>query len=251
MKFTTQHLFCPVAMACEMLEPRWTMLVLCELWNGSSRFNDIQRGVPAMSPSMLSRRLKDMEFKGLVHREKSADGGRYDYFTTPVADKLKDLVYRLGEWAYENIEADIELSNLDAKFLMWNIRRKINTLELPKRKVTIQFIIHNPPEETTNYWLISKPDTESDLCFSDPGLNVDLFLTCNLESLSAAWIGQSNFDREIRDGRITLIGSKLIGENLSRWLHQSAFASNAKRSLKLLAGTGSAGTGPDIVDAAQ
>lgn len=226
MKFTTQHLFCPVAMACEMLEPRWTMLVLCEMWGGSSRFNDIQRGVPAMSPSLLSKRLKDMQTKGLVQRDKSPDSGRYDYFTTPMADKLKNLVYRLGEWAYENVEAEIDMSNLDAKFLMWNIRRKINSLELPNRKVTIQFILHNPPEDTTNYWLISKPDAETDLCFSDPGLNVDLFLTCDLTSLSSAWMGQSSFAKEIDEGRITLIGNKQIGDNLTRWLAQSHFAGN-------------------------
>jgi len=233
MKFTTQHLFCPVAMACEMLEPRWTMLVLCEMWNGSSRFNDIQRGVPAMSPSLLSKRLKGMQAKGLISRVKDPQTGRYDYVTTPMADKLKNVIYRLGEWAYENVEADIDLSNLDAKFLMWNIRRKINTLELPNRKITIQFIIHNPPEETTNYWLISKPQVETDLCFSDPGLNVDLFLSCDLASLSAAWIGKSSFNQEIDSGRITLIGNEQIARNLSRWLTQSVFASKSSCRIAL------------------
>lgn len=79
MREKTQHLFCPVAMACEMLEPRWTMLILFEMWSGSTRFNDIHKGMPAMSPSLLSKRLKDMEAKGLVQRVNTSNARRFAY----------------------------------------------------------------------------------------------------------------------------------------------------------------------------
>ena len=66
--------FCPVAMAASLLEPRWTMLLLCEMWSGSTRFNEIQRGVPGMSPGLLSKRLKEMEASGLVTRRNGGPG---------------------------------------------------------------------------------------------------------------------------------------------------------------------------------
>ena len=65
------HHFCPIAKACEILEPRWTLLVLCELLNGATRFNDIRRGVPSMSPTLLSKRLKEME--GLAQSYKGVE----------------------------------------------------------------------------------------------------------------------------------------------------------------------------------
>ncbi len=67
--------FCPVAMAASLLEPRWTLLLLCEMWFGSTRFNEIQRGVPGMSPGLLSKRLKEMEAGWSVCKLEVTDGG--------------------------------------------------------------------------------------------------------------------------------------------------------------------------------
>ena len=53
--------FCPVSMAAEVLCNRWTVLVLREMLAGTTRFNDLRRGVPRMSPSLLSKRLKELE----------------------------------------------------------------------------------------------------------------------------------------------------------------------------------------------
>lgn len=93
-------------MACEMLEPRWTMLILCEMWSGSTRFSEIQCGVPGMSPSLLSRRLKEMEVKGLVTRS-AVPGGHIDYGTTSMANELEPLVHALGAWAHRHIDPDL------------------------------------------------------------------------------------------------------------------------------------------------
>ena len=60
--------FCPVAMAAETLCTRWTIVLLRELVAGSTRFNDLRRGVPRMSPALLSKRLRDLESAGIVER---------------------------------------------------------------------------------------------------------------------------------------------------------------------------------------
>ncbi|MCA0042545.1 winged helix-turn-helix transcriptional regulator [Celeribacter litoreus] len=220
--------FCPVAMAASLLEPRWTMLLLCEMWSGSTRFNEIQRGVPGMSPGLLSKRLKEMEMNGLVVRSGGGPGAHAEYLTTPLADELEPLIRGLGEWAHRNIDCEASLQTLDARVLMWNIRRKIDLLQLPKRKSVIQFILKNEPDDTVNYWLVAKPGEETDLCYTDPKFDVDLFVVCELRALTAAWMGHSTFEAEIDSGRISLTGHDLMERTLTKWLIRSSFADVAK-----------------------
>lgn len=219
--------FCPVAMAASLLEPRWTMLLLCEMWSGSTRFNEIQRGVPGMSPGLLSKRLKEMEANGLVTRQ--ADSlGRAEYLTTALADELEPLIRGLGEWAHRNIDCEVSLQNLDARLLMWKIRGKIDRLQLPKPKCVIQFVLNDAPNETANYWLVAKPGEETDLCYTDPKFDVDLFVVCELRALTSAWMGHTTFEKEIDAGRITLTGHDLMERTLTKWLMRSSFAEVSK-----------------------
>ena len=220
--------FCPVAMAASLLEPRWTMLVLCEMWSGSTRFNEIQRGVPGMSPGLLSKRLKEMEANGLVARRGGGAGSHAEYFTTPLADELEPLIRGLGEWAHRNIDCEVSLKDLDARLLMWKIRSKIDLLQLPKRKSVIQFILNDPPNETANYWLVAKPGEETDLCYTDPKFDVDLYVVCELRGLTSAWMGHTAFESEIESGRIALTGHDLMARTLTKWLMRSSFAEVAR-----------------------
>lgn len=221
---TTYPLFCPVAMAAEMIEPRWTMLVLCELWSGSTRFNQIQRGVPGMSPGLLAKRLRDLETKGLVIKIGGKTRDYSEYFTTPLADELEPIIRQLGQWAHRNIKSEVSLAHLDARLLMWNIRRKINRLELPLHNCVIQFTLNDPPNDTVNYWLVFKPGIEPDLCYSDQGFSVDLFIVSPLRALASAWMGHTSFDSEISSGNITLIGHEIMARNLTKWLITSSYA---------------------------
>ena len=220
--------FCPVAMAASLLEPRWTMLMLCEMWSGSTRFNEIQRGVPGMSPGLLSKRLKEMEANGLITRRDTGPGAHAEYLTTPLADELEPLIRGLGEWAHRNIDCEVSLQDLDARMLMWNIRGKIDQLQLPKRKSVIQFILTDPKGEMVNYWLVAKPGEEIDLCYIDPKFDVDLFVVAALRDLTAAWMGHSTFDAEIDAGRITLTGHDLMARTLKKWLIRSSYADLSK-----------------------
>jgi hypothetical protein len=102
------------------------------------------------------------------------------YLTTPRAGELKPLIRGLGEWAHRNIDCGVSLQHIDARMVMWNIRGKIDTLQLPKRKWVVEFILNDPPKEAANYWLVAKPGEETDLCYTDPKLEVDLFVICQL-----------------------------------------------------------------------
>ncbi len=210
--------FCPVAKACELLQPRWTLLILCEMWSGSTRFNDIHRGVPGMSPTLLSRRLKEMEASGLIHRDGVA------YHSTAMARKLEPVVHALGQWAHENIDCEVSLQDLDSRLLMWNVRRKIDTSLFPDRRCVVQFIFPDQPADQRHYWLVARPGTDTDLCVTDPGFAVDLFIESPLKALTGVWMGWAPIRPALDDGTIFVSGDAALKSSLERWLVLSSFA---------------------------
>jgi len=169
------NLFCPVSKACELLEPRWTLLILCELWTGSSKFNEIRRGVPGISPSLLSKRLKDMQTGTLVVKRQNQKTGIFEYFPGPLAMQLQPIVNQLGDWAHKNIDKDITLEHLDPRVFMWTLRRKIDTTFFPAKRSVLQFTFPEIKGAEGNYWLIVKPGIPTDVCLTDPGHDVDLY----------------------------------------------------------------------------
>lgn len=228
--------FCPVSMACEMLEPRWTMLILCEMWSGSERFSEIKRGVPGISPSLLTKRLREMEDKGLVKRFETAGRGGARYGTTARADELQPLIHALGLWAHRNIDPEPGLECLDARVLMWNIRRKIDMAVLPRRRYVVQFILKERAKPDFLAWLLMRPNAETDLCMVDPRDDVDLYVSADLKALTAAWMGHTTFAAEIRADRIQLIGDAFMASTLSKWLVRSSFATEGESALRRRAG---------------
>ena len=178
-----------------------------------------------MSPTLLSKRLKEMQERGLLTRTENRATGDINYATTPIAKELEPIVHALGKWAHRNIDAEVTLENLDARLLMWNMRRKVDITALPPfRRSVIQFIYPDLPKDAQNYWLIARPGTPVDLCLTDPGHDVDLYITADLKAMTAAWIGFSTLRAEIERGRITLIGDKSLAGSIDRWMVRSSFA---------------------------
>lgn len=222
------NLFCPLAMACEALEPRWTLLILAELWDGSTRFNEIRRGVPGISPTLLSRRLKEMERKGLIERVADPASGAVDYVRTPLAVELEPIMTALGDWSYRNLEASLVLGEPNPDYLMWQLRRTIDPAQLPRRgRAIIRFHFTDRPKGQNLYWLVIRPGTEIDLCMSDPGYDVDLYVECEVRPLTAAWMGYKSLEAEIGAGRIFLSGDRLLERTMTAWLGQCTYAAAA------------------------
>lgn len=213
--------FCPVAMASEILASRWTLLLLAEMQSGSTRFNEIRRGVPRMSPALLSKRLRDLEAAGVIRR---VEGTVPEYRLTDAGEELRPIISSLGHWAMRWVDQDCTLANLDAQLLMWNMRRKIDPRPLPARRVVVQFIYPELPAKERHYWLIVSPSTGTDLCSIDPGFDVDLYVTADLKAMTSAWMGMSKMQDEIEGGRIVLTGDQGLVRRLSDWMKLSSFA---------------------------
>ncbi|MFW6074031.1 MAG: winged helix-turn-helix transcriptional regulator [Chloroflexota bacterium] len=217
--------FCPVAKASEVVAERWTPLVLREMLMGGVRFNDIHRGVPLMSTSLLSRRLKELQWAGLVERRELDDGGGHGYYLTDAGEALRPIIIALGEWGHQFVRSNFERQDLDPSLLMWDIRRKINVQHLPASMVVIRFDFTGETGARRSWWLLKEEDaTEIDLCLEDPGYDVDLTITADLRALTRVWLGDLDMDVAIRTGAITLAGSSALRLGFRDWFSLSTFA---------------------------
>jgi DNA-binding HxlR family transcriptional regulator len=217
--------FCPVAMAAEILCTRWTIIVLRELVAGSTRFNELRRGVPRMSPALLSKRLKDLEAAGIVARSQlSGDPDVYEYTLTAAGKDLGHVIEAVGAWGHRWVKTESSLINLDPNLLMWDIRRNINTKPMPPRRSTIQVILSDLQEAKRNWWLIVEPGKEVDLCLIDPGFDVDLYLVTDLRTMTEIWMGYTAIAQAKQDDRLVITGSRQLEADLQSWLGLSPFA---------------------------
>jgi DNA-binding HxlR family transcriptional regulator len=221
--------FCPVAMAAEILCTRWTIVVLREMFAGSTRFNELRRGVPRMSPALLSRRLKELEAAGIVARTASSyEPTVFEYQLTEAGRELGPLVEAFGIWGQRHIEAELSLKHLDADLLMWNMRRCLNTTPMPKRRSVVQFIYPALPAARRHYWLVVDPETGADLCKIDPGFEVDLYVSTDLRTMTAIWLGLDTVRAAIANQRMVLTGSRELSASMQTWLGLIPFAKERK-----------------------
>jgi len=221
--------FCPVAMAAEVLCTRWTVILLRELMAGSTRFNELRRGVPRMSPALLSQRLKDLEIAGIVTREPlDKEPGVFAYHLTPAGVELKPIVEAFGVWGQRWVNTELSLRHLDVQLLMWDMRRGLDPRPLPKRRSVVQFTYPELSAAQRRWWLIVEANGEVDLCSVEPGFDVDLHVATDLRTMTAIWMGLSTVSMAIKEDRLTLTGQRSLAANMQSWLGLSPFAKERK-----------------------
>lgn len=225
MSSTGYNQFCPVAMAAEILCSRWTLILLRELVVGSTRFNDLRRGMPRISPALLSKRLKELEAAGIVSRfPVNAEPGVYEYRLTEAGRALKPIIEAVGHWGHRWVESAASLKNLDPNLLMWDMRRNIDPKPLPARRTVVQVIFADLEEASRKWWLIVQPGDDVDLCSVDPGFDVDLYLATDLRTMTEVWMGYVDIARAKDDGRIIFTGNPSLEADFRSWLRLSLFA---------------------------
>ncbi len=216
--------FCPVAMTAEIFCQRWTVLVLREMFCGSTRFNDLRRGVPRMSPSLLSKRLIELKEAAVIVEVPSEKTSGTEYHLTAAGEQLRPIVMAMGHWGQRWIESRLSLKNLDASLLMWDMRRWLEPKPLPKRRIVIRFHYEDAKKGNQTFWLVVDPDGAVDLCSTDPGFEVDLFVASPLRSMTAIWMGLTTVKQEIENGTLVIDGSHEIASTMQSWLGLSPFA---------------------------
>lgn len=226
---TSYKQFCPVAMAAEVLCTRWTIVLLRELVAGSTRFNELRRGVPRMSPALLSKRLRELEEAGVVQRVRLTDPPEVDaYRLTQAGRDLQPVIEAIGMWGQKWVETEPSLDNLDPELLMWDMRRNLDTDPVPDRRVVIEFVYPELPPAQRKWWLIVEPDRTVDLCHIDPGFDVDLFATVDLRTMTEIWMGLRSVADAVEKEALLLVGSSDLTRSMQTWLGLSPFARQEK-----------------------
>lgn len=212
--------FCPVSLAAETFARRWTPLIVRELLAGSTRFNDLRRGMPAISASVLSRRLDELALAGIVDRREDEQGARY--VLTPAGEELRPVVEQLGLWGRRWLPTEYREQDLDPRLLVWDIHRNIRLEQIPRR-LLIELYFPDAPASRRGYWLILAPDG-ADVCLVHPGGDVDLRLSCGVRTLTNIWMGNTTWAAASRGGELELTGPSQLRRAFPGWLKLNPFA---------------------------
>ncbi len=210
--------FCPLAQATQLLCERWTLIIVRELIAGSTRFGELQKGAPLLSPTLLSSRLKLLTRAGVI--EPRGRKSNRTYHLTPAGLELRPIIELFGAWGHRWVRSDLGQGDLDAGLLMWDMRRSIDGGTFPDRRVVVKFEYPDAPEGARDWWLVSE-SREIDLCHSDPGHDVDLVVRCSLRKMTEVWTCQLPFDEAVKRRDIKVTGDAALASRLQGWLRSS------------------------------
>lgn len=217
---STYGQFCPVAKAMELLDERWTLLVVRELLQGSAHFNDLRRGVPKMSPALLSKRLKALTRAGLVNRTEV--DGRTTYSLTECGQELAGVVDALGAWGVRWI-GELGDDDLDPHLLMWDMQRHIPIEAWPRARTAVAFQLTGVAPKASRWWLVVA-DGHADMCDFDPGYDVTATVATSLRTLTHIWRGDISWPQALLDGSVSVSGCADARRAVPGWLGQSKLA---------------------------
>jgi len=215
-----------VALTSEVLAERWTPLVVRELIMGSRRFADIHRGVPRMSPTMLTRRLRELERAEVVVRRLSKDA-KIEYHLTQAGQALGPIVMGFASWGKQFAKLRIQPGEVDPGLLIWEIRRWMDVSALPKGRSVILFRFPDASKRRQCWWLVAESG-EVDLCLQNPGFEADLTVDADMATLARLWRGDVTSEQATASGKIRLYGSLILSRSFGRWIGVSPLVRSRK-----------------------
>ena len=220
--------FCPIAKATEILGEKWTLLIIRELLMGGCRFNELQRGLSLISPTMLSRRLDSLEEHGLVMKKKIPGQKGYEYYPTKSCNELLPIIKSLGEWGMRWARSNLTEKDYDVELLMLYLKRSIVPENLTGSETVIRFRFTDI-SDYPNWWIMVKDD-EVDVCVNDPGKDVDVYFTSTVKTMADIWMGESSYRKAVANDEMKIVGHKTLVKDIRSWMPDSIFADMAPAS---------------------
>ena len=214
--------FCPIAKVSEILGEKWTILIVRELLMGGTRFNEMQRGLGLISPTILTKRLAMLEDRGLVYRKRIPGQRGFEYFPTPSCEELRPILISMGSWGMRWARAHLTESDYDVQLLMIYLERSILPEMLPGNETVIHFQFTDI-EDLPNWWIVVSGD-KVDVCTSDPGKDVDVYFNTTVRTMADVWMGEESYRKAIADNCLTVTGPRALTKDISAWLQNSVYA---------------------------
>lgn len=213
--------FCPVAKATELIGEKWTLLVLRELLLGTTRFNDFQRALSRMSPTLLVKRLRHLEECGIIIRKKLSGQRGYEYRLTAAGKELAPLIETLAIWGMRWARSQLTEDELDVEFLMRELQRRLQTQHLPDGQTVICMTFGELTLHKT-WWLLVEGEAV-DLCTEDPGKDVDLYISSSVRTIVQVWEGDLDVRTALRSKSITAYGMRHLIRTMPDWFGVCAY----------------------------
>ena len=213
--------YCPVALASSVIAERWTPLIVRELVLGARRFNEIDRGLPGISRSLLKQRLDHLERKGVVERVELTGGRGHEYQLTPAGRDLEGVIMAVGEWAVRWMFTEPEPREVDPVTLTWWMSRRLVVDALPGERTVVEFDYHG--EDPTRIWIVIER-RESSVCTDPPGYDSDVVVTTEPLELMRVFSGITSYPQALASGSIALTGPRRLTRDLPHWFAWSPFA---------------------------
>jgi DNA-binding HxlR family transcriptional regulator len=215
--------FCPVAKAAELFCERWTPLIVRDLAAGATRFSELHRGVPLMSPTLLSRRLKQLEAEGIVERHAPAGARGATYRLTPAGREFVPLVEALGVWGQRWSRRQLADNEVDLGLLIWGLERGVSARAFAAARTVVRLELTDQPRSKRLWWFVNE-DGACELCLEDPGFEIDLYLACTLRDMIYILRGDLPLGRAIDLDRLLVEGSVAARRALRGWLNLGPLA---------------------------
>ncbi|WP_169545792.1 winged helix-turn-helix transcriptional regulator [Sneathiella aquimaris] len=210
---------CPAISSAGLLGDKWTLLILRELFLGTTRFNDFQRALPRLSPTVLSKRLKMLEVNDLIVRKSGATGRTKEYRLTRSGRELGPIVEYMAVWGLRWRRRRIGEEDYDISGFMWDFHRTLNADALPDGN-TVLYVKFKDHDSYSRWWVVARENTV-DLCMDDPGLEVDVYLTSSLDCLISVWMGDATVKDALELGTMTIEGMPHLIRTAANWFPQS------------------------------
>jgi DNA-binding HxlR family transcriptional regulator len=208
------HQFCPVSKASEIFAERWTPLILREMMAGSRHFSDFRKGLPLMSPSLLSKRLKELEAEDIIERRQ--EGQEVQYHLADAGKALIPVIHLLGKWGHKWTRSKIGENDLDPAFLMWDVKRETLPDRFPDGRTVVSIEFLDGPPKKRRWWLVVE-DCEVDLCMKPPPHDVDVAIECGLRTLTEVWMGYRNLKEALNVGELRVGGDQKLVKSFDNW----------------------------------
>lgn len=214
--------FCPIAKSTEIIGEKWTLLIIRELLMGGSRFNELQRGLSLISPTVLSRRLDALSEHGLVLKKKIPGQRGYEYFPTQSCKELLPIIRTLGDWGMNWARSNLTEKDYDVELLMLYLKRSIIPEKLIGKETVIRFKFTDIAKYP-DWWLVVTGE-EVDLCVKNPGKDIDVYFTSSVKTMADIWMGDNTYKNAIREGTLNIVGHEMLTRNITAWMSNSIFS---------------------------
>lgn len=218
---------CPISMAASVLCEKWTLQIVRELFFGSTRYSEIQKFIPNISPSLLRTRLRFLEEQGLVIRKCGERANRYEYFLTPSGKSLAPVLTEMGRWGMCHANDGMTDKQNTAWGLVRDFSGRIDTDQLPSGTTSIRIELTDVGQEPVHY--IHVRDGKVEVCETDLGLDTDVYISSTLDVMTRVWYGEIDMAAAVESGRMQVTAAPIYTRRIGRWLRISSFTTDDPR----------------------